>query len=445
MFGKFKGQPRGVYVMFATEFWERFSYYGFMGIMVLFMVADPIAGGLGYDRSRALFLFGLFTSFMWFMPLLGGWLADKFLGPRLAVLLGCIGLAAGNFLLAMSSFSAADGRPEAAMGFFLIGILTMIAGAGLFKSNASALLGQLFGPNDSRREAGFILFYMGINMGALFAPFGAGTAGERIGWGWGFLLAGVGMLIGFLVFALQARRAFPAAVVKPEEASAPKADIGRILIESRHVHLILLMAVFATLYMAGQQTYGGVMNLYAEERIDRMVGGVLIPTTWFMALNPLLVVLLGSTVADLWRKRAEKSHRIVFVEKVTVGLLLMSSSFLFMIGVEYLAPQAASPLVLVVFYVLITSAELCVLPAGLVEVSRRSPKEVIGIMMGVWIFTMGGGAFLAGVLGSYANELGNIGIFAVLAAIGLVSAAILVPVEYVLRKSRYSAVIQPAR
>jgi len=445
MFGKFKGQPRGVYVMFATEFWERFSYYGFMGIMVLFMVADPIAGGLGYDRSRALFLFGLFTSFMWFMPLLGGWLADKWLGPRLAVLLGCIGLAVGNFLLAASSFSAKGGRPEAAMGLFLIGILTMIAGAGMFKSNASALLGQLFGPNDPRREVGFILFYMGINMGALFAPFGAGTAGERIGWGWGFLLAGVGMLIGFLVFAFQARRAFPVSIAKPEEAAAPKAVIGRVLMESRHVHLILLMAVFATLYMAGQQTYGGVMNLYAEERVDRMVGGVLIPTTWFMALNPLLVVLLGSTVAELWRKRAEKSHRIVFVEKVTVGLLLMSSSFLFMIGVEYFTPQAASPLVLIVFYILITSAELCVLPAGLVEVSRRSPKEVIGIMMGVWIFTMGGGAFLAGVLGSYANELGNIGIFAVLAAIGLISAAILIPLEYALRKSQYSAVIQPAR
>ena len=445
MFGKFKGQPRGVYVMFATEFWERFSYYGFMGIMVLFMVADPIAGGLGYDRSRALFLFGLFTSFMWFMPLLGGWLADKWLGPRLAVLLGCIGLAVGNFLLAASSFSAKGGRPEAAMGLFLIGILTMIAGAGMFKSNASALLGQLFGPNDPRREVGFILFYMGINMGALFAPFGAGTAGERIGWGWGFLLAGVGMLIGFLVFAFQARRAFPVAIAKPEEAAAPKAVIGRVLMESRHVHLILLMAVFATLYMAGQQTYGGVMNLYAEERVDRMVGGVLIPTTWFMALNPLLVVLLGSTVAELWRKRAEKSHRIVFVEKVTVGLLLMSSSFLFMIVVEYFTPQAASPLVLIVFYILITSAELCVLPAGLVEVSRRSPKEVIGIMMGVWIFTMGGGAFLAGVLGSYANELGNIGIFAVLAAIGLISAAILIPLEYALRKSQYSAVIQPAR
>jgi len=188
-----------------------------------------------------------------------------------------------------------------------------------------------------------------------------------------------------------------------------------------------------------------VMNLYAEERVDRMVGGMLIPTTWFMALNPLLVVLLGSTVADLWRKRAEKSHRIVFVEKVTAGLLLMSSSFLFLIAVEYLTPGAASPLVLIVFYVLITAAELCVLPAGLVEVSRRAPKEVIGIMMGVWIFTMGGGAFLAGVLGAYANELGNIGIFAVLAVIGLTSAAVLLPIEYALRKSRYRAVIQPAR
>jgi len=248
-----------------------------------------------------------------------------------------------------------------------------------------------------------------------------------------------------LIFAFQARRAFPAIVATPEEAAAPKAVIGRVLLESQHVHLIVMMAVFATIYMAGQQTYGGVMNLYAEERVDRMVGGMLIPTTWFMALNPLLVVLLGSTVADLWRKRAEKSHRIVFVEKVTMGLLLMSSSFLFLIAIEYFAPQSASPLVLVVFYVLITAAELCVLPAGLVEVSRRSPKEVIGIMMGVWIFTMGGGAFLAGVLGSYANELGNIGIFAVLAAIGLISAAVLIPLEYVLRKTSYRAVIQPAR
>lgn len=442
MIARFRDQPRGVYLMFATEFWERFSYYGFMGLVVLFMVSPSASGGLNYSRPAALFLFGIVTSLIWVAPMFGGWIADRLTGPRRAVLAGCAGLAIGNYLLAGASFMA--GTVQAGL-LFWAGIVAMIAGAGMFKSNASALLGTLFAPGDMRREAGFILFYMGINIGALVAPFGAGTLGERVGWGWGFLAAGIGMTIGLVLFSALAKRHFPdvADVPRDERAHARDEPAGPLL-ANPNVQLILLMALFTIVYMTGQMTYGGIMNLYAADRIDRLVMGFEIPATWFLSLNPLLVVLLGAPVASFWQRRAVTPHRVLFVEKIIAGLVLMAASFVVMLVAELGGGGAKSPLLLVAFYILITTAELCILPAGLVEISRRAPRGAVGRLMGVWIFTMGAGSFLAGYLGSLSDRESLATIFSILIGGGIGGALLLLLIEPLLRRHLGALAVSPA-
>jgi proton-dependent oligopeptide transporter, POT family len=413
--------------MFATEFWERFSYYGFMGIVVLFMVASPEQGGLGYSRTSALLLFGIVTSLIWIMPTAGGWLADRLIGARAAVQLGCGGLALGNYLLAGASHWSSQGATGPTTALFVAGVVAMIVGAGLFKSNASALLGTLFRGGDERRESGFILFYMGINLGALVAPFGAGTLGERFGWEWGFAASGVGMTLGLAVFLWNARRYFPlpARTVVRGVAGQPAAP----LLANRNVRLILLMAAFAVIYMTGQMTYGGIMNLYAADRTDRSVFGFTIPATWFLSLNPMFVILLGAPVASIWQSRAHRTTGVLFIEKIATGLFLMGSSFVVMLMAELAGPGLKSPFLLLTFYFLITSAELCVLPAGLVEISRRSPAGANGVLMGVWIFTMGAGSFLAGYLGSLTATISLATVFALLAVAGISAGAVLLAIE----------------
>jgi POT family proton-dependent oligopeptide transporter len=424
--------PRGVWLMAGTEFWERFSYYGFMGIFILYMVDSPQAGGLGLDQSRALFLFGFVTSLMWICPILGGWLADRHLGHRRAVTLGALGLGIGNLVLALSSYASSIDAGNWAVALAVLGCAAMVAGAGLFKSNASALLSALFHEGDPRRERGFVYFYMGINLGALVAPLGAGTVGAFGGWWAGFALAGIGMLVGLAIFARFSPGLFPSRAVRDTVTAGSDT---RGLFANRQAQLIMLMAAFATIYMIGQMTYGGMLNLYAAHNVDRSFGGVEIPGIWFLSLNPLMVILLGAHVARLWQRRALSTRRILFVEKIALGLALTAAAFLFMVVVETGMGDGLRPAwVLVIFYLLITLAELCVLPAGLVEISRRAPTRFVGVLMGVWLFTMGAGSFLAGWLGSLTSSLGLISVFAIIGSLGMVAGVILFLSEPALRR-----------
>ncbi len=223
-------QPRGVLLIAATEFWERFSYYGFIGLIALFMTADPATGGLGLDKGLTLKLFGLTAGMMFMAPSVGGWISDRLIGPFLAVVLGCVGLSCGNFLLAAAGTHAAH-QAGAELAFFYAGLVVMVIGAGLFKSNVSALLGQLYLAGDKRRQDGFMLFYMGINMGAFAAPYGAGTIGELAGWSYGFLVSGIGMAIGLVAFLWLSRGLFetyvrPGRVDSPVAAKLPWSDPG---------------------------------------------------------------------------------------------------------------------------------------------------------------------------------------------------------------------------
>ena len=429
---RFFDQPRGVRLIAATEFWERFSYYGFIGLAALFMAADPATGGLGMEKGLTLKVFGLSVGMMFMAPSLGGWIADRLIGPYRAVVIGCVGLVGANFLLA----AAGTGTAHAAGLEFLLfycGLAVMIVGAGMFKSNVSSLLGQLFAAGDSRRQDGFMLFYMGINLGACAAPYGAGTLGERVGWSWGFMAAGLGMLTGLILFLWFSRNRFPA-FVKP---AAKRGDAGAEPSVWREpgVRLVLVMVFFTAIYMIGQQTYGGVMNLYVRDRVDKMVLGFHIPTTWFLSLNPVIIVLGGPLVSKYWALHDQSAHRLPAISRILTGTLLMTLSYVLMTAVDLLAGSAlVAPIWIVVFYLIITVAELCVFPIGLSEISRRAPQKVMGVLMGLWVFTMGFGSLGAGWLGGVFANAPAWMLFAVLAGGGCASAAILLALEPAIRQ-----------
>jgi proton-dependent oligopeptide transporter, POT family len=427
---KFFDQPRGVLLIASTEFWERFSYYGFIGLIALFMTADPVTGGLGLEKGLTLKLFGLTTGLMFMAPSVGGWISDRLIGPYLAVVLGCIGLAGGNFLLAAAGTYAAH-TAHTEMVFFYAGLVVMVLGAGLFKSNVSALLGQLYAAGDKRRQDGFMLFYMGINMGAFAAPYGAGTIGELEGWSYGFLVSGLGMGVGLAAFLWLSRGLFEAYVrpakVDGHAAKLPWHDPG--------VRLILVMIVFAAIYMVGQQTYGGVMNLYVRDRVEKTVMGFNIPTTWFLSLNPLIVILGGPFVSRFWTAKLGNTKRVAALDRILAGTVLMALSYVLMGLVDLAAGQGlVAPVWIVVFYIVITIAELCVFPIGLAEISRRAPRQMVGLLMGFWVFTMGFGSLIAGWLGGLLADAPSWMVFAVLAAGGTLSALVLLMVEPVVRK-----------
>jgi POT family proton-dependent oligopeptide transporter len=389
---RFFDQPRGVALVAATEFWERFSYYGFVGLAALFMAADPASGGLGMDKSFTLKLFGVAVGMMFMAPSLGGWIADRLIGPYRAVVFGCLGLAGANFLLSAAGTGAAHAAGTQFLLFYC-GLLVMIIGAGLFKSNASALLGQLYAPGDRRRQDGFMLFYMGINLGGFAAPYGAGTLGERAGWAWGFLTAGIGMMIGLGIFLWLSRGVFPA-FVRP--AAAEKADRAGAW-RAPGTRLVLIMVFFTAIYMIGQQTYGGVMNLYVHDRVAKTIFGFDVPTTWFLSLNPLIVILGGPFVSKFWSMHDARTRRLSAVNKIVTGTVLMALSYLLMLVVDIKAGTGlVAPIWILVFYLIITLAELCVFPVGLAEISRRAPGQIMGVLMGLWVFTMGFGSFSAG-------------------------------------------------
>jgi POT family proton-dependent oligopeptide transporter len=428
--GKFFDQPRGVMLIAATEFWERFSYYGFIGLVTLFMAADPVTGGLGMDKGFTLKLFGVAVGMMFMAPLLGGWIADRLIGPYRAVVAGCLGLSGANFLLSAAGTASAHAAGLEHL-FFYCGLAVMIIGAGLFKSNASALLGQLYAAGDQRRQDGFMLFYMGINLGAFAAPYGAGTLGERVGWSWGFLVAGIGMLVGLIVFLRLSHGRFLPFVKPAATEKAGRTDAWR----DPRTRLVLIMVFFAAIYMIGQQTYGGVMNLYVHDRVSKIVFGFDVPTTWFLSLNPLVVILGGPLVSKYWSVRDEKARRLTAISKILTGTVLMALSYAMMMVVDLQAGrELVAPIWIVIFYLIITIAELCVFPVGLAEISRRAPQQIMGVLMGLWVFTMGFGSLSAGWLGGALADAPTWLIFAVLAGGGSISAAVLYALEPMIRR-----------
>lgn len=405
--------PRGLYLLFTAEMWERMSYYGMRALLVLYMTRATEKGGFGWSRADALSVYGWYTAFVYITPLIGGTLADRVLGQRRAVLIGGVLMMIGHFLMAAPGIAA-----------FYAALSCLVVGNGFFKPNISTMVGGLFQPGDPRRDAGYTVFYMGVNLGAALAPLVCGTLGEKLGFHWGFASAGVGMLFGLLVFLWGARRFLgdigDAPSPRPERREAEPAR-GLAPAEKDRLGVIFALAFFNIFFWAAFEQAGGLMTLYTDEKVDRRLFGWEVPTSWFQALNPVFILLLGPFAARLWTSLARQKRDLPIPRKFGLGLALMGSGFLFMVAAarETAGGGKAALAWVVLAYLLHTVGELCISPIGLSMISKLAPPSMMSLLMGVWFGSIAVANKLAGVIGGYAEKLGEVALFGGLVLAGV--------------------------
>jgi POT family proton-dependent oligopeptide transporter len=427
--GTFLGHPKGLYLLFVTEMWERFSYYGMRALLVLYAAAatHAVNPGLGWADAQALTLYAWYTGFVYLTPLFGGWLADNYLGQRKSVIIGGLVMAAGQFLLAAPldelgitrafSLSALGiAFPDAPTGFYL-GLLLLILGNGLFKPNISTMVGDLYPQGDARRDGAFVIFYMGINTGAFLAPLVCSTLGEDPAYGWrvGFLAAGIGMLLSVIIQLAFAQRYIgnvgrePAARRSLRMAGGSKVPLTKI--ERDRIRVIFVIFVFVVSFWATFEQAGGLMNLFAEHYTDRQVGSFLVPTGWFQSLNPLFIVLLGIPFSMLWSRLGAQGKNPPTPVKMYLGLAQVALGFVCLViavfEMQHSPDAKSSMLWLVLAYFFHTTGELCISPVGLSMVTKLAPLRLGSLMMGVWFLVNFVGNTLAGYIGAFTEHMGE--------------------------------------
>lgn len=415
--GQILGHPKGIFLLAGTEMWERFSYYGMRALLVLTLVAgvsdaDP---GFGLSKSDALHLYGWFTGMVWFSPILGGWLADNFIGQRRAVQIGCLVIAAGQFILSM----AVPGN----LPLFYVGLAVLVLGNGFFKANISTMVGMLYEQGDARRDGAFTIFYMGINIGSFIAPFICSTLGEdpAYGWRYGYMSAGVAMLLAFLLQTFLGRSMLGEVGVEPsaKRALAVSGGVRQPLTreEIDRLRVVFTVFVFCVLFWGAYEQQGGLMNLYAQEKIERMIGRFEVPAGWFQSVNPFFIVTLGPLFAALWERLGARGKNPPSPVKMYWGLALTGLGFLLMLGAtaEQSGGGKANMAWLILALMFHTMGELCISPVGLSMTTKLAPLRVASLIMGVWFLTNFGGNIMAGYVGALAENMGDAAVFGGLA------------------------------
>jgi len=386
------GHPPGLSTLFFTEMWERFSYYGMRALLILYMTAPLAAGGLAFDTPRAASIYGWYTFGVYAASIPGGWVADRLLGQYHSVLLGGIIIALGHFSLAFRS-----------LPFFFLGLLLIVCGTGLLKPNISTMVGSLYRPEDARRDAGFSIFYMGINIGATVAPLVVGTLGQRFDWHIGFGAAGIGMTFGLVQYVLGRNRLRPAlerlqaasAPAGPGKSAAPRRPF--VAAEWKHIAAIGVFFAFSVLFWGAYEQAGSSLNLFADRFTRLSAFGFKLESSWFQSLPAVFVILLAPAFAWLWVRlgRREPSSPAKF----SLGLLFVSLSFLLLIPASAIAQGQGirvSPAWLFGVYLLQVMGELCLSPVGLSVVTKLAPPRIVGSMMGIWFLSLAFGNKLGG-------------------------------------------------
>ena len=462
----FFGHPRGLSTLFFTEMWERFSYYGMRALLILFMTAPVAVGGLGFDTAAAGAIYGLYTSMVYMTSLPGGWIADRLIGPRRAVLYGGIIIACGHFCMAFQSLAT-----------FYIGLTLIVIGTGLLKGNAAVIVGALYGPQDSRRDAGFSIYYMGINLGAFIAPLVCGYLGQRVNWHVGFAAAGVGMVFGVIQYTLGAKYLgeaglYPAPAESPAAAAALKARAriwgivslvavvalivamytgalpisattvadaaGYALVaivivffgwlflaadwtpaERRRLYAIGLLFIASVIFWSEFEQAGSTLNLFGDRSTRTEIFGWTFPSSYYQSLQPLFIITFAAVFAWIWVKlgRREPSSPAKF----GLGLLFVGAGFALLVVAAQLAENGVkvAPWWLVVTYLLHTLGELSLSPVGMSAFTKLAPTRVGGLMMGVFYLAIAGGNFIGGRLSSLYGSMPLPQLFGLIAAVGI--------------------------
>jgi POT family proton-dependent oligopeptide transporter len=460
----FFGHPRGLSTLFFTEMWERFSYYGLRPLLVLFMAAALMDGGFGFERGQASAIVGIYGSLVYLASLPGGWVADRLLGLRRAIWWGAVLITAGHFSIALSGLA---GTGTAGKVSFFLGLLLIVCGTGLLKPNISAIVGDLYPAGGARRDAGFSIFYMGINLGAFAGQLITGYLGEQVGWHYGFGAAGVGMLIGLLVFTLRARNTLgdigmeptkhPDPVVQRRQEGQVKtmlvviaATIALVFIlgatgilqldaqviggymtgvlvgtaalyfiyifafggldadEKKRVLVIVVLFIFAAIFWSAFEQAPTSLNLFAADFTDRNVGGWEMPATWFQSINSFFVITLAPIFAALWVTMARRGREMSSPGKFSAGLIFAGIGFALMIVAANRVVASGgnilvSPWWLVGSYFFQTVGELCLSPVGLSSMTKLSPRKYVGQMMGIWFLASSVGTLIGGLVGGHVD------------------------------------------
>ncbi len=458
--GGIGGHPRGLTTLFFTEMWERLSYYGMRSFLILFMTAARSTGGMALSTVVAARIYGLYTASVYAMGLPGGWVADHILGLRKAVFIGGVAIMFGHFALAVPSDAT-----------FYAGLILIVLGTGLLKPNISALVGELYDRDDPRKDGGFTLYYMGINIGALLAPLVCGTLAQRVGWHWGFGAAGVGMMFGLLQFVLTGNRLGNAGAkpLRQEKAPGGGGSLNRVLWVvgfgavmlayflpfmlpdvgslSQFVILTVGSAVFmVSLYIRGDFTAtekkrglsiyfffwvaalfwsafeqaGSSLNLFADRMTDNTLLGFTYPSSWFQFVNPAYIILLAPVFSWLWNRMGSKQPTSPI--KFGLGLLGVGLGFVVMFFAAQVGNEGeslVSPGWLISTYLLHTLGELCLSPVGLSVMTKLAPSRIVGQIMGVWFLAASVGNYLAGELAGHFETLPLTQLFGIIAAVNV--------------------------
>jgi POT family proton-dependent oligopeptide transporter len=452
----FFGHPAGLSTLFFTEMWERFSYYGMRALLILFMTATAAEGGLGFNEEKSAAIYGLYTAGVYLLTLPGGWLADRVFGTRKTIWYGGIMIMLGHFTLAIPSTST-----------FFLGLIFIVLGTGMLKPNISTIVGDLYPDKGARRDAGFSIFYMGINLGAFAGPMICGYLGENVNWHLGFVMAGVGMFFGLLQYRLTANRNLGELGLKPnisddtsEYSSTGNKNLGYIFValvvvllavlqltgtidmftargfaeavfviiavvvllyfgyvifavglsipEKKKVFVIFLLVLGAAMFWSGFEQAGSSLNLFAETYTNRIIGGWEVPASWLQAVNPIFIIIFAPLFGALWVRLARANMNPRTPIKFAIGLVLLGVGFLVMVKAAKIAANGlqAAPFYLILTYFLHTTGELCLSPIGLSNTTKLAPKRYVGQMMGMWFVGAALGNLVAGlVAGDFNSEV----------------------------------------
>ena len=401
----FKEHPKGLYILFFTEMWERFSYYGMRAILTLYMITEVSQKnpGLGWDDALALSIYGWYTMAVYVMSIPGGIIADRWLGQKKTVLFGGILLVFGHSILAID-----------AMWAFATGLTFIVLGVGGLKPNISTMVGGLYRKGDPRRDHGFTIFYIGINLGAFLSSLVVGGVGELYGWHYGFGLAGIGMLLGVSVF-LYGQKYLKNVGDPPKLRADTKKQINTPLtkIEKDRMVVLFLSFIIIIAFWAAFEQAGGLMNIYTNSKVDRMLLGWQIPTSWFQSLGPFFIMTLGTVIATFWLKRQRSNKEASTLFKMAIGTMIMGTGFLMMSGATLQAGSAgqAGMYWIIAAYLLHTIGELCASPTALSFITKLAPVKYGSLMMGSFFAATGMGNKVAGLLGESASHAGELQVF----------------------------------
>ncbi|WXR62209.1 peptide MFS transporter [Peptostreptococcaceae bacterium AGR-M142] len=420
-----KKHPKGMWLICFIQAWERFSYYGMRAFLILYLTTELLRGGLGIDRAQASLIYGYFTGFVYFTPVIGGWLADKFLGKKNSIIIG-------GFLIAISQFLIFMGTSTT---MFYIGLFILILGNGFFKPNVSSLVGDLYDKEDPRRDAAYTLLYMSVNLGAFIGPLLTGYATEVMfaqrtgseityyGFKHGFLIAGIAMVIGQIGFMLLYEKYLgniETSSTNNSTNTVSQADKNRPLTkkEKDRTVVIFILTAFVVFFWAGFEQAGSSFTIYTSEYIQRDTGSFIIPVSWFQSLNPIFCVILGPIMGALWLKLAKREKGDFNIPtKMAMGIIILGFGYMFMVGAVMQRGGSEDPTVkahmmwLIMTYFFHTVGEMCLSPIGLSMVSKLAPVKLASLLMGVWLMSSFFASIIAGYLASYVEVLGHMQIF----------------------------------